>query len=225
MPSQIDNVRQPGDAITISNNQIDVNTGAALEIASNTIEIKVDDVTIEVDGDELVVKEVTAAQVNIDTDDVPEGVQKYGKVLQTVSTSTSDHSQLDGKFDYGNSALQITGGAEILTLNITPIKSNSMLRIEAGVYICANGVDYACAAIFKSGSNPALAAGSTFNNTQDPQFVGLSKDLVSGGTSELTFSLRGGGSIRYSFVNRSNTYATLLGASFNTYLNITEYEA
>ena len=117
---------------------------------------------------------------------------------------------------------QITDGAEFLTITITPQSATSYLKIESQICYYASGGSTGrdSIALFKAGTSNALQATTRRRwNNNDHANQSLTYYVLSGTTSPITFTVRGGNEAGLSM--RNNLY---MGGVQNGFIMVTEIE-
>lgn len=171
-----------------------------------------------------------AGSVNIQYDNpdptVVANVQP-GVVLQVV------HSQ-DGEFSSGSTAIpnddtipQNTEGDEYMTCSITPLKSNSKLKIEVVVQGSTSTNNYFFAAcLFQDSTADALAAAKAGRHAASSAqgTVTFTYWMTAGTTDSTTFKVRAGSSSGTFYFNGDAGVRKFGGVQFSS-ITITEYAA
>lgn len=112
-----------------------------------------------------------------------------GAILQTVSASLIGGSTVSANIPWDNTIPQISEGVQILSANITPFRSNSIIRVIAKITIADVGGGPACAAIFRAGIANALVSDWSYDYGN---LTWLLVDNAPGVTTPVTYSIRGG---------------------------------
>lgn len=147
-------------------------------------------------------------------------------VLQTVYTELTTSGTGSGNIPFDGTIPQNTEGNEILTLAITPKKSDSKLLIMAQTTLgeVTNTGDSMCAAIFRDSVADAKAIATTlFDENIFPRTLNILHQEDSTSTATTTFKLRVGietGAVRWNGAGNTQYY----GAANKTTLKIMEVE-
>lgn len=116
-----------------------------------------------------------------------------GLFVQEVYETYLTYNNTTTAMPIDDSIPQITEGGEVLTAAITPTSATNIIRIIAEFSGASSPNLITGVALFKVGTAAALAA-SPLALPTDARFgtVVFSHELVAGGTSEITFSMRAG---------------------------------
>ena len=153
-----------------------------------------------------------------------------GAELQTVHYTTGASSTITTSIVKDDSLPQNTEGTEIMTLAITPLSATNKLLIRAVGYFGLDSGDCGAAmALFKNSDADALKVGaisSSVPNAKTILPIPIEHYMVSGGTSTITFKIRGGkidtGNIQF---NGTVAGGRLFGGVMASSITITEYKA
>lgn len=146
-------------------------------------------------------------------------------VLQEQEATISSKITITAAISYDDTPPQKTQGGEVLTVDITPKYSNSILIIEALVQTYNGGNTRAMiAALFKDDDTNCMKSSVDYIPTATKNVVPLpvSHRLVSGGTSQITFKLRAGAHTGTSYVNTDHSANNLMGGTFDTHIRVRE---
>jgi len=153
-------------------------------------------------------------------------VQNTGKVLQQVRNSLSSRISSATTIPWDGSIPQITEGVEVLTLEITPSLSTSVLVIEGTITLGAGGLDNLTIALFVDSTSNAIAASSSVaTNSVYVYTIPIKYYVSSGSTSARTYKIRAGASGNTVYINGTSSLNPLYGNITKTTLTVTEYEA
>jgi len=152
--------------------------------------------------------------------------QTGGKVAQIVETATTSEYYTNATIPLDNTIPQNTEGAELMTVSITPTNANSKLVVEVDFPI--TDIDYFnfVMALFKDSTANALNA--TFRGETGqagiPRPMHMTYSMPAGGTSQITFKLRYGGTNASYNVYVNRTYnSSIFGGIARATLRVTEY--
>jgi hypothetical protein len=149
----------------------------------------------------------------------------YRNLLQTQIVTLGTVLTGTTTIPYDNTIPQITEGIQVLSLNITPINSSSILEIQFQIMISpGSGMsDRYAASLFKVGSNNALITSMQYAAGLETRILSGLHRITSGGTSQQTFTIRGGaasvGTVTFNGVSGTQYY----GGTFNSYMIIKEF--
>lgn len=146
------------------------------------------------------------------------------KVVQEVVASIASRVTCSTTVPLDDTIPQNTEGTEVVTVSVTPIRSDSTLEIEAVIFGYATPASsIAIGALFKDSTADAIAAATLAGASGDVSYFSgtLLHRQSSGSTSAQTFKLRVGGSTGTVYVNGNNT-ARLFGGVGATYIKVRE---
>jgi hypothetical protein len=150
-----------------------------------------------------------------------------GKVAQIVETATTSEYYTNATIPLDTTIPQNTEGAELMTVSITPTNANSKLVVEVDLPITDIHYYYFIMALFKDSTANALNA--TFRGETGqagiPRPMRMTYSMTAGGTSQITFRLRyGGTNASYNvYVNRTYNSSSVFGGIARATLRVTEY--
>jgi len=115
-----------------------------------------------------------------------------GHVIQVVNFQTGAGQATTTTMPYDDTIPQITEGAEVMTLNITPKSASSKLLITVITHLAGSVNAIFTTALFEGTTANALACSNTHGYGSDGQPVNhtVNHYMTSGTTSELTFRVR-----------------------------------
>lgn len=148
-----------------------------------------------------------------------------GKVLQVVNTQTGAVATTANAFTYGDSIPQSSGGAQLMSLEVTPTSDTSKLRIDV-VVNGASSLGNITVALFKDSDTDALAgiARGAANAADVPLPTTFTHYMTAGTTSKITFKVRGGAG-QGTFTFNGSGGSRLLGGVMSSSITITEIAA
>jgi hypothetical protein len=149
-----------------------------------------------------------------------------GRVVQVAHTQTGAYATGNTAMPLDNTIPQITEGTEFMTLAITPTSATNILYIEALLHITAGAADTINVALFKAGTNDALAVTSQgIGASNVPNGIVVRYRMVAGTTSPITFSVRAGDATTGSMYFNGLTTGQLFGGTLMSSITITEIKA
>jgi hypothetical protein len=149
-----------------------------------------------------------------------------GTVVQIVeATPVTAGGSTTATIPFDSTIPQITEGAEIITVTITPTSATNRLIIEADVGIlCASSSSTVGLALFQDSTANALASSAVAFTTAGFSSNGrVVHEMAAGTTSATTFRLRYGGNGGTIYINQ-NSGATTYGGVQATRIRVTEVE-
>ena len=180
--------------------------------------------TLGVTGVATVAKGSLIASSDAPTTDAMISNKKYcDERLQTVCTQSGAVNTGATEMVLDDSKPQNDEGNEFITRAITPKSATSTLIIECTIAMATGSAGHVMAALFQDSDADALAVTSMeATGTSTIHFLNLTYTMTSGGTSEITFKIRGGlsaaGTVTYNGASASRLYG---GAILST-LKVTE---
>ncbi len=117
-----------------------------------------------------------------------------GKVVQSIFNSSGTYFTSNNVLPFDGTIPQNTEGDEITTVVITPTNAANKLQIRAILHGESNNTGAIGAALFKDATVGAFKAGWSSDTNDHMQNVVIETEIVAGGTSAITFRLRGGSS-------------------------------
>ena len=151
------------------------------------------------------------------------GKEILGHAYGTVNAS----AVITDTITFDTSIPQITDGGEILSLDYTPKSATSKLKIRYGSFASHSvGAANLAFCIFKSTQTDALDTTPIFlPDNGNPDSVNGYFEMVSGTTSPLTISLRGGATEAGTMYVHASSTTSPYGTSAKSYISIEEVEA
>lgn len=148
-------------------------------------------------------------------------VAASGSVVQVVNVQTGTYSSTSSVIPIDNTIPQITEGAQLFTLNITPTNASSKLKFDIVVNAGINSANWVSIALFQGSTANAIAAMSGYLTTSgSANPLALNYYMTAGTTSLITFSLRFGPLGNTMGIN--GTTSQLLGGVQISSMTITE---
>lgn len=126
-------------------------------------------------------------------------ITNFDQIAQIQRTDDGTVSTTTAVMNDDDTIPQITEGAQVLSVSITPQNAASTLRIKAQVPGAANADAVIIAALHKTGVNDALKAVGINPGTDRREILTLNSEIAAGSTAAQTFTVRVG----------TNTGATL----------------
>jgi hypothetical protein len=151
-----------------------------------------------------------------------------GILIQQVRTRTGTVQGISAVIPFDDTIPQITEGAEVTTLSITPTNSSNILLIECTITMGAGGlgaVPYATAALFRDSTANALTATTVTVQALEIQSATLVAYEAAGSTSSTTFRLRAGPDGAQTINVNGTGGAQRFGGVCNTVLVVSEISA
>lgn len=147
-------------------------------------------------------------------------------IVNTAYAETAAYSSVAATIPLDDTIPQITEGAQILTVSITPKSATNKLRISVKIEGTPSNTNIYTAALFKVGTNDAIAATMIANSsTNSPIPLSIQKEIVAGATTAQTFTVRMGNLNGNAFYLNGNAGARLLGGALVTSIAIEEITA
>ena len=155
-------------------------------------------------------------------------VDAHGLVQRVDATPYTTYATKTTNIPNDNTKPQITEGDQIVTVAITPTKADNKLVLRAHSGVCgASGAISGIMALFQVGTSDALAvsvrnfAGS---GGSGQVFESIEYTMIAGGTSEITFSVRIGGTAGGSLYTNGVSSGALYGGASAFRLSVEEIE-
>lgn len=150
-----------------------------------------------------------------------------GSVVQVVNTQTGAVATGTTIIPDDDTIPQITEGDEYMTLAVTPLSATNKLRVEVVFNGSnANGAQWMTAALFLGVGADALAAAREYNAVATAlATMAFSYYMTAGGTSALTFRVRGGAHGAGTTTFNGQSGARKLGGVYMSSITITEIKA
>jgi hypothetical protein len=146
--------------------------------------------------------------------------QPVGSVLQTVYVETTDRTTITDLIPDDDTIPQITEGAQVLTLNITPSSTSNKILLTSVVCVGHSGNYGVACCLFKTGTSNALCtvaepagAGDAYNPSRAITYMDSPNT-----TSQVTYSLRVGSSVSGTKLNDWYANGPKYGQSIRTTL-------
>lgn len=144
--------------------------------------------------------------------------------IRKISTSSNNtYTSTTASIPTDDTIPQISEGTELITCSITPTSATSKLLIMFESIFYVASTDILVYALFKNLEANAVSACTTYVNALHRVKGSITKDIVAGTTSELTFSIRYGVSAGTAYVN-GGTASRLFGGVMEATMVIMEYE-
>lgn len=155
------------------------------------------------------------------------GSSVSGSVIQTVNVQYTTAGSSATTIPYDNTIPQISEGAEVTTLAITPASASNKLFIIVTSHVSSTvATNPAIVSLFQDASANALTSGAHYiPSVSSADTVVITHFMTAGTTSSTTFRLRVGMSSNTVYWNRDDGSATRLGGSFTTSITIMEIKA
>ena len=171
---------------------------------------------------DVIIEKTSIGSNNDDTDISSLIINVTGRVVQTVTASTSALGTFTGIIPLDDTIPQNTEGSEIITATITPTNSsNSLLVISSIFFISAASSSYTIALFQDSTVNSLGATANTLTNTFAESFT--SHFLITAGTtSATTLKIRAGSQAGGTFHINGFGAGRFYGGVANTRLTIME---
>jgi hypothetical protein len=117
-----------------------------------------------------------------------------GRTVQIVEDTDSAVATTTTVMPIDDTIPQNTEGAEFLSVSITPTNAASKLIVDWELNVSTNtgGVNLAAALFVDSEANARMARATNAGNTNTMSEIGGSYMMTAGGTSAITFAIRGG---------------------------------
>ena len=154
-------------------------------------------------------------------------LNKANIVLQRVAYETGSMTSTTSVIPCDDTVPQITEGAQVMSVSITPKRANSKIEIDVTMYVtCYNATSHMVAAVFKDSESNAIAAGIATNGGVG-FFVPLrlKKIIQFSDGNPHTISVRMGVPNTSYPVSLNGTSSRLFGGSLVSSLVVTEYAA
>lgn len=121
----------------------------------------------------------------------------HGTIAQVVSSTNSSYTTLGTIMPLDDTIPQNTEGVEVLSVAVTPVNANSILRIRANLNVGHGGTaGHIIAALFVDSAANALNAAETFTqNTATTTVLTLQHQVSANSTSARTYKVRAGSSV------------------------------
>jgi hypothetical protein len=158
--------------------------------------------------------------LNVDTLQDKAGAFEHARLVQVVNTETGAAATGTTILPYDDTIPQNDEGVEVMTRAITPTHASNTLIIR--VDVCAShsvANEHLQAALFKDSTAAALACMSTetSNLTSRMEYIGFTHKMTAGGTSEITFKVRIGGTssgtVQFNAEGSNRRYGGVLSSS------------
>jgi len=140
-----------------------------------------------------------------------------GSIVQVQSVNNLTEITGSTAIPADNTIPQITEGIEAVTLDFTPVFSDSILNIECSCPSIITTPTYAVIALFADGAADAIAA--ELSDVSTYNYKSLYHRMVSGGTSTITFDVRFGPAVSNSITINGDA---ILGGVTSSSITITE---
>lgn len=151
---------------------------------------------------------------------IPAGIS-----VQVVNASTGELITGTTTFPADDTIPQITEGNEAISVAITPLSATNKLKIDMTIHFTTPSDSGGMAALFRAGTNNALACMQRYSAANSPSFISFSHFVTAGSTSSLTFSVRvgqsGAGTVNINGASGSRVF----GGALATSITITEIKA
>lgn len=150
-----------------------------------------------------------------------------GKVVQFKSDALTAAATSTDQIPSDNSIPQITEGAEVLSLTITPTNAANLLLVECnGLINSDSALNTAVLALFRSDSTDAIGVGGHEASTGDVDSIMVRARSTAGVTTELTISVRLGttSGLSPTVTLGGDGGGRLFGATEHTVLTVVEIE-
>ena len=154
-------------------------------------------------------------------------LNKANIVLQRVAYETGSMTSTTSVIPCDDTVPQITEGAQVMSVSITPKRANSKIEIDVTMYVtCYNATSHMVAAVFKDSESNAIVAGIATNGGVG-FFVPLrlKKIIQFSDGNPHTISVRMGVPNTSYPVSLNGTSSRLFGGSLVSSLVVTEYAA
>ncbi len=169
--------------------------------------------------------EALAGKANSDLGNID--LNKVNIVLQRVAYETGSMTSTTSVIPCDDTVPQITEGAQVMSVSITPKRANSKIEIDVTMYVtCYNATSHMVAAVFKDSESNAIVAGIATNGGVG-FFVPLrlKKIIQFSDGNPHTISVRMGVPNTSYPVSLNGTSSRLFGGSLVSSLVVTEYAA
>jgi hypothetical protein len=151
-----------------------------------------------------------------------QGVKRTGDIIQVVSVKTGEYSTGTTVIPYDDTIPQITEGDFLMSVDIIPTSTLNKLSINCTVLVSTNGGTEPTVALFKAGTNDALAVLNTYAAANEPKTFALSTTVQALTTSSLTISARGGCQAGNAFYFNGYLAARKFGGAAGSSIIVTE---
>ena len=163
------------------------------------------------------------SQINVDTIATAAGVEQ-ARLVQVVNVMKGTMVTGTTVMVNDDTAPLNDEGVEVMTLACTPTHASNKLLIEVIIAAIDSGAgNYMHAALFKTGTAAALASyGGTFMAADGGHGISFSHFMTTGGTSEIVFTVRAGGSNAGTTTFNGRTAGNKMGGTLASSITISE---
>ena len=151
---------------------------------------------------------------------VPKLSLPSGAIIQSVISSTNAYSSHTTSIPYDNTIPQIGEGELLLTTAITPTSTSTIVRATSLTWVDGNATEASCALFRGAGAN-ALAAGTSFTNTDFVQPLPVVYQDVPGSVAAQSYTLRVGPNSGTIYINGTSG-GRIFGGVFYSFLMLEE---
>jgi hypothetical protein len=151
--------------------------------------------------------------------------KQSGDSVQIATYSRSDHVTTAVAIPFDDTIPQITEGAEVLSVAITPTSATNKLHITVNLSVYADALQV-ISALFKTGTSNALSARTKYYPHAEVMALLNFEHVMDAGTvSEITFKVRIGEPGGASIYLNGNAGGRLFGGVCYSCITVVEYKA
>lgn len=148
-----------------------------------------------------------------------------GFLIGQAYAESSALATITGVIPVDNTKPQITEGTQVLTVSITPKLTTSLLRIKVKIEGAPNTNQAYVAALFQGAAVDSIATTSIALAASFPTPMSIQKQVVSGTTSPLTFSVRIGNAAGSTYYFNGISGVAYFDGSYTSSIMVEEIKA